>query len=117
MDIKDLTLVAFTICNSLRLFACMPQILSAARDRGNCAGVSCATWTMFLLANSTAGAYALVNLADLSMAVLFAGNAACCAVILVIVCYKRRRFAQHREPNGLARTTHAFDTHARHVAA
>lgn len=117
MDIKDLTLVAFTICNSLRLLAYTPQILSAARDRGNCAGVSCATWAMFLLANSSASAYALINLTDLRMAVVFAVNAACCAVILAIVGYKRRRFAQRREPFGLARTAHAFDKHARHVAA
>lgn len=117
MDIEDLTLVAFTICNSLRLLAYTPQILSAARDRGNCAGVSCATWAMFLLANSSASAYALINLTDLRMAVVFAVNAACCAVILFIVGYKRQRFAQRREPFDLERTTHAFDKHARHVAA
>lgn len=117
MEITDLTLVAFTICNSLRLFAYMPQILSAVRDQGNCAGVSCATWTMFLLANSSASAYALINLADSRMAVVFAVNAACCAVILAIVSYKRRHFSVNSERFEYACTKQAFDKHAHEVSA
>ncbi len=98
-DLKDLSLLAFTICNSLRLVACLPQIISAAQDRSGCAGVSCATWTMFLLANSTAAVYATVNLGDWNMAVLFAGKGLCCAAILAIVGYKRQRHAsRHGQP-------------------
>lgn len=90
MLLSDLTLLTFTISNALRVFAYMPQIVSAARDRNRCAGISCSTWGMFLVGHVSAFAYAVVNIQDATMAMTFAANAMCCLVILGVALIKRR---------------------------
>jgi hypothetical protein len=93
MQLSDLTMLTFTACNSLRVFAYVPQIVSAIRDNTGCRGVSYGTWCMFLIAHASAVAYALVNVKDSNMAFIFAGNGICCLAILVVVVSKRRRHA------------------------
>jgi hypothetical protein len=99
MQLSDMTLLAFTACNSLRVFAYAPQILSAARDENGCAAVSLSTWGMFLIAHASAIAYACINVQDGYMAVIFTANALCCLAILAVVTSKRRR---HRGYGGRA---------------
>ena len=93
MYLNEITMVAFTMCNSLRMFAYVPQILSAARDGSGCRAVSYTTWGMFLVAHASAVAYALVNVQDHHMALVFTGNALCCLAILIVVFLKRLRHA------------------------
>ncbi len=40
MALTDVTLLAFTLCNSLRIVAYVPQIVRAARDDSGCAAIS-----------------------------------------------------------------------------
>jgi len=68
MTIADITLTAFTLCNSLRLVAYVPQIAKAARNRSGAEAVSFGTWGLFLVSHVSAMAYALVNKADWTMA-------------------------------------------------
>jgi hypothetical protein len=91
VTIADITLAAFTLCNSLRVLAYLPQIARAARDRGGAQAVSCGTWGLFLLSHASALAYAVVNTGDWMMASMFLGNAAGCAAILLIAACKRSR--------------------------
>ena len=93
MTLADITLAIFTICNSLRVLAYAPQIVKAAADRGGVEAISFMTWGLFLLSNISGVAYALVNMADWTMATMFLGNAAGCSIILVIGAWKR---LQHR---------------------
>jgi hypothetical protein len=93
MTIADITLAAFTLCNSARVVAYVPQITRAAVDRGGAQAISFTTWALFLLSNASAVAYALVNKDDWAMAILFLGNAAGCAAIIGVGVWKR---AQHR---------------------
>ena len=93
MTVADITLATFTLCNSLRVLAYIPQIAKAASDRSGGEAISFATWGLFLLSNMSAVAYALVNRADWTMATMFLGNAVACAIILLIGLWKR---AQHR---------------------
>jgi hypothetical protein len=93
MTVADITLVAFTLCNSARVAAYVPQITRAATDRGGAQAISFATWGLFLLSNVTAVAYALVNKGDWAMAAMFLGNAVGCAAIILIGAWKR---TQHR---------------------
>ena len=69
---------AFTLVNSLRILAYIPQILKAARDENGATAVSCLTWGLFLLSHLTTVAYSVVCLGDLVMAVIFFGNALAC---------------------------------------
>lgn len=89
MTAADLTLVAFTLCNTMRLVAYVPQIAKAARCGGGVEALSLTTWGLFLLANISAVAYALVNKDDWTMAAMFIGNAAGCTAIILIGAWKR----------------------------
>lgn len=55
MTIEDITLAAFTLCNSLRVVAYVPQIVKAARDRSGAEAISFATWGLFLVSHASAG--------------------------------------------------------------
>ncbi len=91
VSLDEFTLALFAGCNGLRIVAYLPQIHKAAMDRNGVSSISCMTWGLFLLANISTAAYALVNLSDWQMAFLFAGNAFCCVVIIAITCWKRRQ--------------------------
>jgi hypothetical protein len=97
MTVADITLAAFTLCNSARVVAYVPQITRAAADRGGAQAISFTTWALFLLSNASAVAYALVNKDDWAMALLFLGNAAGCAAIIGVGLWKR---ARHRSIDG-----------------
>jgi hypothetical protein len=63
MTPADVTLVVFTLCNSLRVLAYLPQISRAARDRSGAQAISFMTWGLFLFSNISAVAYRLEALA------------------------------------------------------
>ena len=94
MTIADITLVAFTVCNSARVVAYVPQITKAATDQGGAKAISFGTWSLFLISNISALAYALVNKDDWTLAAMFLGNAAGCAAILSIAAWKRSQYRQ-----------------------
>src|SRR3954452_15094795 len=89
MLINDLTLLAYTVSNSFRIFAYIPQIVRLARDKSGCAAISCPTWAMLLAAHVTDTAYAIFNVGDAGMATLFTGHALCCIAILAVAYWKR----------------------------
>jgi hypothetical protein len=91
MTVADITLAAFTLCNSVRVVAYVPQITKAAADRGGAQAISFTTWGVFLFSNASAVAYSLVNISDLAMAAVFLGNAIGCAAIIAIGAWKRSR--------------------------
>ena len=84
MTAADITLAIFTLCNSARVVAYLPQITKAATDQSGAQAISFVTWGLFLLANASAVAYALVNKDDWMMASMFLANAVGCAAILLI---------------------------------
>src|SRR4051794_16503536 len=96
MTIEDITLAAFTLCNSLRIVAYVPQMIRAARDRSGAEAISFTTWTLFLLSHASAAAYALVNKQDRTMAMIFIFNAAGCGAILAIAACSRSRYRRLR---------------------
>jgi hypothetical protein len=98
MTLADITLVAFTLCNSFRVLAYLPQIATAARDRSGAQAISFATWGLFLLSNVSAVAYALVNKDDWTMAAVFLANGAGCTTILVIGVWKRYQYRRRHVP-------------------
>lgn len=92
MLLEELTFAAFAACNSVRVIAYLPQIYKAATDRNGAVAISCLTWSLFLFANISTAAYALINRADTWMAVCFAINAFFCLVILATAAVKRSAF-------------------------
>jgi len=82
----------FTVMNTLRIVAYVPQMFKAAQDANGASAISYATWTLFLISHLTTIAYALVGLGDLVMALVFAANALACLAIISITWVKRRQF-------------------------
>jgi len=96
MILTDITLMAFTLCNSFRVVAYLPQILKAVTDASGARAISSATWGLFLLSHISTAAYALVNRGDWGMASIFAANAVGCAAILAVAAWKRSHFRMPR---------------------
>ncbi len=97
----ELVVVAFTVVNGLRVIAYLPQIAMLLRDRSGAPGVSCTTWSLFLMAHLTTVLYAVVELRDWALAAVFALNAICCLAIVGLVILRRR--SQQRSVPALAR--------------
>ena len=91
MTIADITLAAFTICNSVRVVAYVPQITKAATDESGAQAISFTTWGLFLVSNASAMAYALVNKSDWMLASMFLANAIGCTAIILVGAWKRSR--------------------------
>ncbi len=91
--LRSVVFGAFTVINSLRILAYIPQMLTAAKDANGASGVSYATWLLFLVSHLTTITYAVVYLGDPVMALIFAGNALACSAVIAITFVKRRRYA------------------------
>jgi hypothetical protein len=91
MTIADATLAVFTVFNSLRFLAYVPQIAKAVKDQSGAEAISFGTWALFLASHASAMAYAIENQGDWKMASLFLSNAIGCAAILLIAAWKRSR--------------------------
>jgi hypothetical protein len=90
MALEDITLALFAVCNSIRVFAYVPQIRKAALDRNGASAISYTAWALFFITHVSTVAYALVNREDFWLAASFAGNALCCLCILALA------FCNHR---------------------
>ncbi|HEY0336939.1 MAG TPA: hypothetical protein VGC70_06315 [Burkholderiales bacterium] len=93
MTAADVAIGAFTLCNSVRVFAYIPQIVLIGRDKTGVAAISYSTWGLFVASHLSTVVYAAVAVHDLKMALIFVANTVCCAAILGLTYYKRR---QHR---------------------
>jgi Flp pilus assembly protein TadB len=108
MTTADIVFAAFTFCNSVRVVAYVPQIAKAATDQGGAQAISFTTWTLFLLSNATAVAYALVNKADWVMATIFLANAFGCTAIILVAVWQRSRHRNRQQVVGVAQPIAGF---------
>ena len=99
-QIRHLVLTAwlaiFAFVNSIRIVAYLPQILRAFNDGNGASAISCLTWVLFFASHLTTIMYAVVCLGDLVMAVIFAGNAFACLVIVTVTLFKRRAHSRKK---------------------
>jgi hypothetical protein len=68
VELADLTLIAFTVCNSIRVLAYVPQVWKAATDDNGAKALSYTTWSLFLVSHVTTAAYSVVNRQDGALA-------------------------------------------------
>lgn len=84
---------AFTVANTVRIAAYVPQIAKAIQDRNGASAISYATWGLFFFSHVTTIVYALVCAGDFVLAMIFLGNAAACLAIVVATLFNRKRHA------------------------
>ena len=62
MYLPEITLALFSIFNVLRLGSYLPQIVRVATDKEGAKAISYSTWGIWIVANGSTAAYAVVNL-------------------------------------------------------
>jgi hypothetical protein len=92
MTSAEIALALFALCNSVRVFAYVPQIIAVARDPGGASAISYTTWGLFAVSHLSTVAYAILTLSDWRMAAVFVANALCCLVIVGVTAWKRALF-------------------------
>jgi MFS family permease len=92
MSPAEIVLALFAVCNSVRVFAYLPQIVAVARDRGGASAISYTTWGLFAVSHLSTVGYAVVVVDDWRMAFVFTANALCCLLIVILTAWKRARF-------------------------
>ena len=91
----------FIAVNSGRIFAYIPQLISAWNCKNGAASVSRVTWGYFAVAHLTGLVYAIEVIDDSKMALMFLGNLLACVALVAIVTWKKMSYV--RAP----RATHA----------
>ena len=90
MELSQVTFLAFALCNSLRVFSYLPQIVRIAADTNGASAISYLTWGLWTAANASTGFYAAINLQDFYLSAVSAINTACCLIVIVLTTIKRR---------------------------
>jgi hypothetical protein len=85
----DVALGLFTLCNTIRVFAYVPQLVRIRQDQHGASAISYTTWGLFLVSNLSTVAYGLMVVNDWWLVVVFAANAAFCVAILGLTAWKR----------------------------
>jgi hypothetical protein len=93
MDMPELTLVIFYTFNALRIGAYLPQILRVANDVSGAPTISYTTWTVWIGANGSTAAYALVITPNWTLFAVNTLNAFGCALVVALTALKRHQFA------------------------
>src|SRR5919112_6030673 len=88
----DAALGVFTLCNTARVFAYLPQMIKIGRDTQGATAISYATWTLFGVSHLSTVAYAVLVVDDWRMAAVFIANTVCCLVIVGLTAWKRALF-------------------------
>lgn len=89
MASDDLIVMAYGLTNALRLASYAPQIWRVARDTAGAQAISCLSWNLWTAANGTTALYAWTRLGDLPLALVNAGNALCCATVVLLTLMRR----------------------------
>jgi uncharacterized protein with PQ loop repeat len=90
----DAALAMFTVCNTLRVVAYVPQIVKIGRDRQGALAISYSSWTLFGVSNLSTALYGVLVVQDWRLSATFGASALCCLAILVMTAWKRIAFAQ-----------------------
>jgi hypothetical protein len=93
MDMPEITLALFSLFNVLRLGSYLPQIARLASDTEGAKAISYSTWSVWIGANGSTAAYAVVNITDWTLFAVSAVNALGCAAVVLLTMWKRHQFA------------------------
>jgi len=93
MTSSDIVYDLFTVFNTLRVVSYLPQMYKIARDATGAAAISYSTWILWTAANGSTAIYSFTNLGDITLAWTNGLNTLCCAAVIMLTAFKRRRYA------------------------
>ena len=93
--IKAITYVYFLL-NTVRVFSYVPQIITVGREKSTARAISLLTWTFWTAANFITGIYASFVVKDTLLSLMSYGNTLGCGIVVGIVLYKRKKYAEGR---------------------
>lgn len=96
MFLSEIALTALWILNVLRLATYPLQIVRIAADTDGACAISYSTWSIWIGANGSTAAYAIVNISDWAPFIISLVNALGCAAVVGLTIWKRRRTAHLR---------------------
>ena len=96
MYLPEITFAVFSIFNILRLGSYLPQIVRVATDTEGAKAISYSTWCVWIGANGSTAAYAIVNITDWTLFAVSFVNALGCAAVVALTMWKRRQVARLR---------------------
>lgn len=96
MDTPELTLLVFYAFNALRIGAYLPQILRVVQDNNGAPTISYAAWSVWIGANGSTAAYALIIAPNWTLFAVNVLNAIGCAAVVALTALKRHQFATRR---------------------
>lgn len=91
MQMPEITLVLFYAFNTLRIAAYLPQILRVASDKDGAQAISYTTWCVWIGANGSTAAYALVVTPSWALFAVSILNALGCMAVVVLTAWKRHQ--------------------------
>jgi hypothetical protein len=94
MYLPEITLAPFSLFNILRLGSYLPQNVRVATDNEGAKAISYSTWSLWIGANASTAAYAVVNIADMMLFGVSAMNAIGCALVVGLTALKRHQHAR-----------------------
>jgi hypothetical protein len=94
MYLPEITLVLFSLFNVLRLGSYLPQIARVASDTEGAKAISYPTWCVWIGANVSTAAYAVINITDWTLFAISVVNALGCTTVVLLTIWKRRQFAR-----------------------
>lgn len=98
MYLSEITLALFALFNILRVGSYVPQIARVAADTEGARAISYSTWCVWIAANVSTAAYALVNITDWTLFAMSVVNTLGCATVVVLTIWKRHEFARRSAP-------------------
>jgi hypothetical protein len=91
MDAPEITPLVFYLFNALRVGAYLPQIIRVANDTEGAKAISYTTWSVWIGANGSTAAYALVISPSLALFLVNLANALGCTSVVILTMWKRRQ--------------------------
>lgn len=91
---NSLTLITmmYLFFNVARVLSYLPQIYTISKENNKVTAISLMTWIFWTCANLTTAIYAQIEVHDTMLALINYGNALCCAIVVLMVVYKRKKY-------------------------
>jgi hypothetical protein len=94
MDTPEVTLIVFYLFSALRIGAYLPRIIRVANDTEGAKAISYTTWSVWIGANGSTAAYAVVIAPSMTLVLVSLVKALGCACVVILTMWKRRQFTQ-----------------------